>query len=506
MYRPPENQGRPQNPRDIIGTEFNFGGNKELLVTRDDFSLAQARQELRGKTNAVIGYGIQGPAQALNLRDNGFPVILGLEERYAKPGEDPSGWEKALQTMWTPGKDLFSITEAVQKAQIIQLLLSDAGQKAQWPRITPLLKPDDVLYFSHGFSITYQDQTGVVPPSFVDVVLVAPKGAGSSVRDLFCKGRGINASYAVHQDASGRARERALSIGMAIGSGFLFPTTFRDEVYSDLTGERGVLIGAFDGLQQAAFNILREANYSPEDAVRHTVEISTETISKIVGAKGMDGLIKELPENLLPAFSSAFATARAAANPVFEDLYQKVASGAECHRTLEANGRPDYQHQLNTELDMIASSELGRASTKVRQIRQSGTSLIPSSIQNVLDATMAGALAGIFDAQYYLLRRKGHSASEGANETVEEATQSLYPFVSLNGIYELYKRCSSTAQRGALDWNEPFRKALEPTLRREYAGEVILHQRVLDHILTSEMWPVMATIRALRPENQRLTT
>ncbi len=116
----------------------------------------------------------------------------------------------------------------------------------------------DALYFSHGFSIVYNEQTGVVPPDYVDVILVAPKGSGTSVRANFLAGSGINSSFAVEQDYTGRALERTLALGIAIGSGYLFPTTFKNEVYSDLTGERGVLMGALAGVMEAQYNVLRE--------------------------------------------------------------------------------------------------------------------------------------------------------------------------------------------------------------------------------------------------------
>lgn len=487
-----------QPEKNVIGTEFDFGGVKELVVTRDDFSLNRARQTLNGETIAVIGYGVQGPAQALNLRENGVNVIVGQREG--------ATYDKAIADGWIPGETLFSIKGAIQRGTQIQYLLSDAGQKTLWPEISSLLKPGDALYFSHGFSITYKEQTGVIPPNNVDVILVAPKGSGRSVREHFLAGRGINASFAVFQDATGRATERVLATGMAVGSGFLFPTTFQQEVYSDLTGERGVLMGAVYGLWQAVYNNLRTVNLSPEEAAKHTVEISTQTIAKIIGGKGVDGLIKELPENLRPAFSSAFMAARIAANPVFDDLYQKVATGIEAQITLEANSKPDYRHHLDNELKEIADSELGRASTLVRQIREQGVSLVPSSIQNTLDAIMAGSLAGIFASQYDLLRIKGHKPSEGFNETVEESTQSLYPLIDRQGIDWMYANCSTTAQRGALDWNGAFRDVLQPALLKLYSGEatLITYQNVLDDIRTSEMWRAGATVRSLRPENQRL--
>lgn len=502
----PRQRGAQEPKPSQIGTEFDFGGVKERVVTRDDFPLERARQVLRRERVAVIGYGVQGPAQALNLRANGVNVIVGQREGRT--------YDKAVEDGWVPGVSLFSIEEAVQRATQpqetrlipgqVQYLLSDAGQKDQWPQILPLLRPGTNVYFSHGFSYTFRDQSGVVPPDDNDVTLIAPKGPGRSLREHFLAGRGVNSSYAVGQDATGRALERTLATGMAIGSGFLFETTFEQEVLSDLTGERGVLMGAAYGLWQAAYNVLRQNNLSPHDAALHTVEISTQTISKIIGEKGGDGLLRDLPPHLVPFFLGGFRSALESSSPVFVDLYEKVASGVEAARVLEANSKPDYRETLNMELAQISDSEFGWAATNARKRRKDGPT-VPEGIANRFDALMAGALVGIMHAQYELFREKGHKPSEAFNETVEEATQSLYPLVDRNGIDWMYANCSTTAQRGALDWNGRFRSALQVGFVDAYQQEHVVSQSLLSHILDSEMWKAGVTVRYLRPENQSLT-
>lgn len=505
MASPEFNLGR-ERTTGSLGTDFDFGGITERVVTRDDFSLGGARQVLRNTTTAVLGYWVQGWAQGLNLRDSGIDVIVGVRL-------GGRSYDKALGDGWIPGVNLFSIEEAVKRATQperpltpgqVQYLIADAGQVEQWPNIKPLLRPDTNFYFSHGFGFTFRDQTGIVPPDNNDVTLVAPKGAGRSVREHFLAGRGINSSYAVGQDATGRALERTLATGVAIGSGFLFETTFKDEVYSDLTGERGVLLGAVYGLWQAGYNVLRQDNSSPRDAALHTVEISTQTISKIIGEKGGDGLLKDLPQNLVPWFLGGFRNALERSRPVFVDLYEKVATGVEAARVLEANSKPDYTETLKRELDEIADSEFGRAATSIRERRKDGAT-VPEGIENRFDAVMAGALVGIMHAQYELFREKGHKPSEAFNETVEEATQSLYPLVDRNGIDWMYENCSTTAQRGALDWNGRFRNVLQEGFVDAYAREHVESQSLLDHVLQSEMWKAGETVRSLRPENQRLT-
>ena len=255
--------------------EMNFGGVVENVVTNKEFTLDKAREVLKNETIAVIGYGIQGPGQAGNLRDNGFNVIVGQREGRS--------YEKAKADGWVPGKSLFSIEEAVQKGTIICMLLSDAGQIAVWPTIKKYLTAGKTLYYSHGFAINWQDRTGVVPPKDIDVIMVAPKGSGTSLRTMFLEGRGLNCSYAVYQDASGKAKDKTLAMGIGIGSGYLFETTFQREATSDLTGERGALMGAIEGLLEAQYNVLREHGHTPSEAFNETVEELTQSLMPLFG-------------------------------------------------------------------------------------------------------------------------------------------------------------------------------------------------------------------------------
>ena len=261
--------------------KIDFGGTVEDVVMRSEFPLEKARQVLSKEVVAVLGYGVQGPAQSLNMRDNGINVIVGQ-----MPGT--AYWEKAEKDGWAPGKTLFPLEEAAERGTIIQYLISDAGQMSAWPRIKPCLNKGDALYFSHGFSIVYKEQTGVVPPDYVDVIMVAPKGSGTSVRANFISGSGINSSYAVFQDYTGRALERTLALGIAVGSGYLFPTTFQSEVYSDLTGERGILMGALAGVMESQYNVLRKHGHTPSEAFNETVEELTQSLIRLVAQNGMD--------------------------------------------------------------------------------------------------------------------------------------------------------------------------------------------------------------------------
>lgn len=342
--------------------KIDFGGVVEEVITSDEFSLEKAREVLKNETIAILGYGVQGPAQALNLKDNGFSPIIGQLEGDAY-------WEKAVKDGFVPGKTLFPIEEAAKRGTIVKVLLSDAGQKATWPMVKKCLNKGDALYFSHGFSIVYKDQTGIIPPENIDVILVAPKGSGTNVRRNFLDGSGINSSYAVYQDYTGRAKERTLALGVAIGSGYLFPTTFEQEVYSDLTGERGVLMGCLAGTMEAQYNILRKNGHSPSEAFNETVEELTQSLIRLVGENGMDWMFANCSTTAQRGALDWAPRFRDAVAPVFEELYESVKTGKETARVLEANSAPDYLQKLRKELDLIKNSEMWKAGAAVRALR-----------------------------------------------------------------------------------------------------------------------------------------
>jgi ketol-acid reductoisomerase len=343
--------------------KINFGGVVEEVVTRQEFSLDKARSVLKNETVAVLGYGVQGPAQALNLRDNGIGVIIG-----GAPARKRS-WEKAVKDGWEPGKTLFPIEEAVQRSTVVQYLVSDAAQMLMWPQVRANLKKGDALYFSHGFAVVYSDQTGVVPPEYVDVILVAPKGSGTSVRANFLAGSGINASFAIQQDYTGCATERAIALGIAIGSGYLFPTTFQNEVYSDLTGERGILMGALAGVMEAQYNLLRQHGHTPSEAFNETVEELTQSLIRLVDKNGMDWMYANCSTTAQRGALDWRHEFRRAVEPVFDNLYESVASGEQTGIVLEANSAVDYKEKLDVELKEMRESEMWQAGAAVRSLR-----------------------------------------------------------------------------------------------------------------------------------------
>lgn len=341
---------------------MNFGGVEEQVVTRTEFTLEHSKAVLAAETIAVIGYGVQGPGQALNLKDNGFNVIVGQRKNSAT-------WDKAVADGWKPGKDLFEIEEACEKGTIIQYLLSDAGQIALWPVVRKHLTAGKALYFSHGFGITYNDRTGIVPPPDVDVILVAPKGSGTSLRRLFLEGRGLNSSYAVYQDATGRAYDRTFALGVGIGSGYLFETTFKKEVFSDLTGERGTLMGAIQGIFAAQYQTLRENGHSPSEAFNETVEELSQSLMPLIAENGMDWMYANCSTTAQRGALDWWTKFRDATLPVFKSLYESVKTGTEAQISIDSNSRPDYRAKLNAELQEMRESEMWKTGEIVRKLR-----------------------------------------------------------------------------------------------------------------------------------------
>lgn len=343
--------------------KMNFGGTIETVVTRKEFPLKKALKVLKGKTIAVIGYGVQGPAQSLNMRDNGVNVIVGQSKRFKKD------WQRAVKDGWVPGETLFPIDEACERGDVIQMLVTDAAQMQIWPTVKKYLTPGKALYFSHGFSIEYKKWTKIVPPEDVDVIMVAPKGSGLNVRRNFLNGAGINSSYAVEQDATGHAQELCEAIGIAIGSGYLFPTTFRHEVSSDLTGERGVLMGALAGMMEAQYEVLRENGHTPSEAFNETCEELTQSLIRLVDENGMDWMYKNCSATAQHGALKWRPIFKKANLPVFKRLYKSVVTGKECKEVLRDCGAPDYKKNLDAQLDEMANSEMWKAGATCRSLR-----------------------------------------------------------------------------------------------------------------------------------------
>lgn len=225
------------------------------------------------------------------------------------------------------------------------------------------------LYFSHGFSPVFKDLTKVDVPADVDVILVAPKGSGRTVRSLFREGRGINSSIAVYQDVTGKAQEKAVAMGVAIGSGYLYQTTFEKEVYSDLLGERGALMGGVHGMFLAQYEVLRERGHSPSEAFNETVEEATQSLYPLLGANGMDYMYDACSTTARRGALDWSARFKDNLKPLFSELYDSIQSGKETQKALNFNSRKDYREALDKELSEIRGMEIWRAGKAVRSLR-----------------------------------------------------------------------------------------------------------------------------------------
>ena len=341
--------------------ELNINGYKEQIVERSDYPIEQCKEILNNKVTAILGYGPQGRGQGLNMRDQGFNVIIGLRK-------GPS-WEKALEDGWVENENLFEINEATKKGDIIQFLLSDAGQIQAWPDVKKNLSEGDTLYFSHGFGVVFHAETNIIPPKDINVVLVAPKGSGLTVRNHFLEGRGINSSYAIYQDYDGSAKQIAIATAFAIGSGHLFETTFEKEVHSDLTGERCVLMGLIQGAFLAQYEVLREKGHSPSEAYNETIEEALESLYPLVSEKGMDWMYSNCSTTAQRGALDWAPKFKNVLKPVINECYEKVVSGEEARISISSNSRSDYREQLDKELDEVNNQEMWLAGKQLRPLR-----------------------------------------------------------------------------------------------------------------------------------------
>ena len=341
--------------------ELNINGYKEQIVERSDYPIEQCKEILNNKITAILGYGPQGRGQGLNMRDQGFNVIIGLRK-------GPS-WEKALEDGWVEDENLFEINEATKKGDIIQFLLSDAGQIQAWPYVKKNLSEGDTLYFSHGFGVVFHADTNIIPPKNVNVVLVAPKGSGLTVRNHFLEGRGINSSYAIYQDYDGSAKQIAIATAFAIGSGHLFETTFEKEVHSDLTGERCVLMGLIQGAFLAQYEVLREKGHSPSEAYNETIEEALESLYPLVSEKGMDWMYSNCSTTAQRGALDWAPKFKNVLKPVINECYEKVVSGEEARISISSNSKSDYRAQLDKELEEINNQEMWLAGKQLRPLR-----------------------------------------------------------------------------------------------------------------------------------------
>lgn len=393
----------------------------------------------------VIGWGPQGSAQAQNLRDSlgdSVRVTVGLRSgSNSLPAARAAGFQEDDGTLG----DMFDV---IRGSDMVLLLVSDAALAALYPQIFESLRPGTTLGLSHGFLLGHLNNVGERYPEDVDVVGVCPKGMGKSVRALYLQGRdingaGINTSFAVEQDVTGRATDRALGWAVALGAPYTFQTTLRSEFISDITGERAILLGAVHGVVESLYARYQQQGMSAEDAFLHSVESVTGPISQTISKSGIRGLYDRLEEDERADFRKAYAVAYPAGLQLVHEIYDEVASGNELRSVVLAGER--LARFPMGKVDQTAMWDVGK---RVRTRRPDNT--IP------LNPFTAGIYCGIMMAQIDTLLERGHPYSEIANESVIEAVDSLNPYMHARGVAYMVDNCSVTARLGARKWAPRF--------------------------------------------------
>ena len=422
----------------------------------------------------VIGWGPQGSAQAQNLRDSlgdAVRVVVGLRR-------DSTSWDAAVQAGFTPeAGTLGEMYDVIRGSDMVILLISDGAMAESYKEVFSALRPGTTLGLSHGFLLGHLELVGDDFPDNIDVIAVCPKGMGASVRALYLQGKdvngaGINASFAVHQDVTGRAVDRALGWSVGLGAPYTFRTTLQSEYLSDLSGERGILAGGLHGIVESLYRRFRDQGMTDEDAFRHSAESVTGPISRIISRDGLLGVYRMLDSDEKQVFAEAYSVSYPVGLELIHEIYDEVRSGDEVRSVVLAGKR-----LARFPMGKIDQADMWRVGQKVRADR------VPDEIP--LDPFTAGVFIGVMMAQIDALLEFGHPYSEIANESVIEAVDSLNPYMHARGIAYLVDNCSITARLGARKWAPRFDYALtqrayplvddEQTVEIEVFGEFENH-------------------------------
>ena len=401
----------------------------------------------------VIGWGSQAPAQAQNLKDSlnecgaDIKVTIGLRE-------GSSSFEEAKGVGFSEEDGtLGEMYDVISKSDLVILLISDAAQAKLYQKVFDAMKPGAVLGLSHGFLLGYLDSIGESFPEDMDVIAVCPKGMGPSVRRLYEQGKevngaGINSSFAVHQDKSGKATEIALGWGVALGSPFMFETTLRSEYCSDIYGERGILLGAVHGIVESLFRRYQRQGMSPEQAFTESCESITGNIVKTISTQGIKAVYDDLSDDDKVIFKQAYSASYKPAKEILQEIYDEVSSGNEI-RTVIMHGERTDKYPVG-KIDGTYTWQVGE---EVRASRDEDK--IP------LNPFTAGVYIATMMAQCDVLLEAGHPYSEVVNESVIEAVDSLCPYMHYRGVAFMVDNCSFTAKTGSRKWAPRFDYILE---------------------------------------------
>lgn len=328
----------------------------ETMHTSNSYSADKCKQILKDETISVLGYGPQGKAQSLILRDLDYPVILGLRE-------DGNSWDNAVSDGWIPNKNLFDIKGACEQGTIIKYLLSDSAQKTQWPVINYYLTKNKTLYFSHGFGLHFNEYTDIVPPKDVNVIMIAPKCSGNTVRKHFLEGKTINSSYAIHQDVD-NAFDKCMALGFSMGNKIMFETTIEKEVLSDLTGERCILMGLIQAAFSAQYKVLRQNGHGPIESYNETVEEALDSLYPLIKEKGMDWLYQNCSTTAQIGAIEWSKKFEAHLTPMIEECYNSVKTGGEVEKIINVDHK-----KLKNDLNDIKNQELWEVHREMNKIK-----------------------------------------------------------------------------------------------------------------------------------------
>lgn len=399
----------------------------------------------------VLGWGPQGRAQALNLRDSlagtEITVTVGL-----RPGSASAAAARAEGFTEEAGA-LGDWLEVAATSDLVLILISDSALAAHYPEIFAAVRPGATIGLSHGFLIGHLAEVGDRFPDGVGVIAVCPKGMGDSLRRLYLQGAevdgaGINASFAVEVDHDGHGVDRALAWSVALGAPYTFPTDLRSEYLSDIVGERAILLGAVHGIVEALFRRYRAEGDDPERAYLRSCENITGPIAEAVSGRGLRALRDEFSEADRVTFDRTYSACYPVATEVITEIYDEVDAGTELRSVILAGRRLE-----RTPMSEINRSPMWAVAERIRDGRSGRT--VP------IDPYTAGVFVATMIAQVDLFAAKGHAWSEIINESIIEAADSLLPYMHARDVGYMVDNCSTTARLGARRWGPRFQAVLE---------------------------------------------
>jgi ketol-acid reductoisomerase len=402
-----------------------------IIGGKDKFNLLS--EGFRGiKQIGIIGWGSQAPSQALNLRDSltsinsDINIKVGLREN-----------SNSIKNVLANNFEVDTMENVLQESDLNLILISDTAQVNLHSKIFDNVKPGSTLGFSHGFLLGHLQNTNNHFPNNVNVIMMAPKGMGPTVRDKYLEGSGINSSIAVNQDIDGKAYDQVVSWALGTGSPYIFNTTMEKEYKSDIFGERAILLGGIHGLVEYLYRYFRNKNYYDLDAYFESVMSLTGTINETISSQGLLKLYEGLPKEDKNIFEENYKKSYLISQPLFEEIYREVNSGNEIRSVILHGER---------EIGEIGNSPLWKVGKRFNDNNEIET------YQKAIVSKTAGMYLGAMMAQIDILIKEGHCYSEIVNESVIEATDSLNPYMYEKGISHMIDNCSVTARLGARKW------------------------------------------------------